>query len=115
MEFLHDNLLKDLKAAGLRQARRRARRRIHAGSEVWPILREWAGGFALDASQIETLRGLVEVHEAGRHVSSCLIVASEVVGGELICLLKSELPVADRPALDFERDAAAPVALLPRT
>lgn len=114
MEFLPNTLLNDLNAAGLRQARRRARRRIHAGNEIWPILREWEGGFALDASQIETLRGLVAVHEGGRHVSSCLIVASEVVSGELICLVKSELPVAERPALDFERASTAPVALLPR-
>jgi hypothetical protein len=60
------------------------------------------------------LRGLVDVHDGPRHVFQCLIVASAIEDGELLCDFKRATAVADRAALDFERDANAPAGYLPR-
>lgn len=114
MEILPKDLIEKLRSADGADRRRRSRLRIHTGSDVWPVLRRWAGGFSLDAGQITQLRGLVDLYEGSRHLSTCLIVASEIDGDELICTVKRETAVADRAALDFARDETAPVALLPR-
>lgn len=114
MEFLPKDIIAGLHEATRREARHRSRLKVHAGGAVWPVLRRWRGGFALDAAQVTTLRGLVDLYEGARHVATALIVASDVEGGELICLTKRETKVADRPALDFVRDENAPVGYLPR-
>jgi hypothetical protein len=98
-----------------RAARRRPRLRVQVGDAVFPIRRLWAQGFALEADlSPRLLRGLVDIHEGPRHIFQCLIVASEIEGDDLICTFKRMTPVADRAALDYERDANAPVAYLPR-
>ena len=105
--------------AGLAEARRRSQKResrlrVHAGADIWRVLRRWPGGFALDAAQVSHLRGLVDLYDGSRHLMQCLIVASAVEEGELICLVKSATPVTDHAPLDFERDESAPVGYLPR-
>lgn len=115
MEFLPKDILAELRAAQSREAGRRSRLRVHAGGEVWPVLRRWRGGFALDATQITHLRGLVDLFDSGRHLATCLIIASDIEGTELICTVKRETAVRDRAALDFARDENAPSALLPRS
>jgi len=87
---------------------------VVAGEQSYPVLRRWRGGFALDAAQVAQLRGLVELHDGSRHVATCLIVASGVEAGELICTAKRETAVRDRAPLDFVRDEAAPAGYLPR-
>ncbi len=114
MEFLPRDILASLREASRRNGKRRSRLRVHAGDAVWPVLGRWHGGFSLDAGQVAHLRGLVDLYEGGRHIATALIVASEVVGGELICTTKRETPVRDRPALDFVRDENAPMGYLPR-
>ncbi|MCB1398601.1 MAG: hypothetical protein KDJ82_00720 [Rhodobacteraceae bacterium] len=114
MEVLPKEVLLALKEARSRDARQRARLSVHAAGSVWPILRRWRGGFSLDAAQVSQLRGLVEIHEGSRHILTSLIVASEIEGDELICTVKRETAVTDRPALDFVRNENAPAALLPR-
>lgn len=113
MEILPKDILAGLQEATRREAKRRSRLTVHAGGAVWPVLRRWRGGLALDAAQVTTLRGLVDLYEGSRHVATALIVASAVEGGELICATKRETKVADRPALDFVRDENAPVGYLP--
>lgn len=114
MEILPKHLLAGLSEATMRAAKGRSRLKVHAGDDIWPVLRRWRGGFSLDAAQVSHLRGLVDLYEGPRHVATALIVASEVEGGELICATKRETKVADRAALDFVRDEHAPVAYLPR-
>ena len=58
------------------------------------------------------LRGLVDVYDGSRHICQCLIVASTVENGELICDFKRSTLAEDRPALDFWRDENAPVGYL---
>ncbi|MCX7888506.1 MAG: hypothetical protein N2422_02105 [Rhodobacteraceae bacterium] len=113
-DFLPREVRAGLEEARRRDLRRRARLRVVAGDEVWPILRFWEDGFALDADQVAHLRGLVDIYDGGRHVYTCLIIASAVEEGELICVMKRSTPAEEKAPLDFVRDENAPAGLLPR-
>lgn len=114
IEDLPQDIRAGLAEAHRRSQKRSARLRVQAGADLWRVLRQWEGGFALDAAQVSHLRGLVDLYDGSRHLMQCLIVASAVEDGELICLVKSATPATDRAPLDFVRDAAAPVGYLPR-
>lgn len=114
LEFLPKEVREGLEAARLRDRKRRSRLRVQVGNAVFPVLRFWEDGFALDAGMAPKLRGLVDLYEGDRHIFQCLIVASTVEAGELLCDFKRSTMVLDRPALDYWRDENAPVALLPR-
>ena len=113
-EFLPTEIRAGLLEAERRAARRRSRLRVQVGDAVYPVLRSWPGGFALDAATTPALRGLVELYDGARHLATCLIVASVEDGGELVCDYKRSTAVIDRAPLDFAVEAEAPVALLPR-
>ena len=114
LEFFSKELREGFDLARKRQNARKSRLRVHFGSEIYPILRLWEDGLALDAAQLPHLRGLVDVYDGARHLSQCLIVASIVEDGQLICNFKRSTLVADGPPLDFWRDENAPVAFLPK-
>ena len=114
IEFFSKELREGFEAARKRQEARKSRLRIQIGGEVYPILRLWDEGLAMDADQLPHLRGLVDVYDGTRHLSQCLIVASTVENGQLVCDFKRSTPVTDRPPLDFWRDENAPVAYLPK-
>lgn len=113
-DFLPKEVRAGLEEARKRDLRRRSRLRIVAGDEVYPILRFWETGFALDADEVAHLRGLVDIYDGPRHLYQSLIVASGVEEGELICTMKRSTVAQDRPALDYVRDENAPVGYLPR-
>jgi hypothetical protein len=113
LEFLSKEVRDGLEAARKRDRRRKSRLRVHFGDGVFPVLRLWDDGFALDAQQAQRLRGLVDVYDGSRHLSQCLIVATSVENGELICTFKWSTPAEDRPALDFWQDENAPAGYLP--
>lgn len=114
LEFLPKEVRDGLEAARKREERRRSRLRVQVGEAVFPILRFWDDGFALPADRVPTLRGLVDVYDGSRHICQCLIVASNVENGELICDFKRNTAVTDRPPRDFWLDENAPVALIPK-
>jgi hypothetical protein len=115
LEFLPKEVREGLEAARKTALRRKSRLRVEVGNAVFPVLRFWDDGFALDADLSPAkLRGLVDVYDGSRHVFQCLIVASGIEGGELVCDFKRATAVTDRAALDFWRDENAPVALLTR-
>jgi hypothetical protein len=113
-EFLPKEVRAGLEDARKRDIRRRSRLRVMTGDQVWPILRFWEDGFSLDADQVAHLRGHVDIFDGARHLYSSLIVASEVEGGELICVMKRSTAALDRPPVDFERSEFSPVALITR-
>ena len=82
------------------------------GDQTYAILRFKSDWFTLDVSQVDHLRGVVDVYDGGRHLFQCLIVASEVEGDELICRVKQATSVSAPEAVDFVRDKTAPVALI---
>lgn len=114
MEFLSEEVRAGLEAARKRDARRRARLRVQVGEDLYPVLRIWETGFALDAEQVPHLRGHVDIFDGSRHLMQCLIVASVEERGELVCDFKWSRPTADVPPVDFARDENAPVGLLPK-
>ncbi|PZQ98005.1 MAG: hypothetical protein DI533_12825 [Cereibacter sphaeroides] len=114
LEFFSKEVREGLEAARKRDRARKSRLRVQLGEAVFPVLRLWDEGFALDADRTPRLRGLVDVYDGARHVCQCLIIASTVENGELICEFKRSTPAGDGPALDFWRDENAPVGYLPR-
>jgi hypothetical protein len=115
LEFLPKEVLAGLEAARKREAKRKSRLRVQVGDVMFPVLRFWHDGFALDADvSPRALRGLVDVYDGSRHVFQCLIVASSIENGELVCDFKRATAVTGKAALDFWRDENAPVGYLPR-
>ncbi len=114
LEFLPKEVREGLEAARKRDHKRRSRMRVQIGEAVFPILRLWDNGMALDAGRTPHLRGLVDVYDGSRHVLQGLIVASTTENGELICEFKRSNAVSETPPLDFWRDENAPVGYLPK-
>ncbi len=115
LEFLPKEVREGLEAARKKDMKRKSRLRVHVGDAIFPVLRFWNNGFAIDADLLPgQLRGLVDIYDGSRHVFQCLIVASGVENGELVCDFKRATAVSDRAALDFYRDENAPVGYLPR-
>ncbi len=114
LEFLPKEVRDGLEAARKRALKRKSRLRVQVGEAIFPVLRFWDEGFALDASLTPHLRGLVDVYDGARHIFQCLIIASTEENGELICDFKRSTMVTDKAPLDFWRDENAPVAYLPK-
>lgn len=115
LEFLPKEVREGLEAARKRDLKRKARLRVEVGDAVYPVLRFWDNGFALDADfSPGKLRGLVDVYDGSRHVFQCLIVATSIENGELVCDFKRATAVSDRAPLDFWRRDDAPVGYLPK-
>jgi hypothetical protein len=114
LEFLPNEVREALANARRRRERRGRRLSLHLGDAVFPVLRMWDDGFAIDASRLPRLRGFVELHDGPRLLFHCLIVAHHVEQGELICSFKRATPPADSAPADFERHEPPPAGLLPR-
>lgn len=114
LEFLPQEIADGLDAARKSAALRKSRLRVQVGAAVYPVLRFWHDGFALDAKLAPKLRGLVDVFDGSRHVFQCLIVASSEENGALICEFKRSTAVRDTAPLDYWRDESAPVGYLPK-
>lgn len=114
IEFLSKELRDGFDMARKRQNARKSRLRVQIGADIYPILRLWDDGLTISADRLLHLRGLVDIYDGARHLSQCLIVASTVENGQLICNFKRSTQVTDNPPLDFWRDENAPVAFLPK-
>jgi hypothetical protein len=111
MEFLPREVLAALQESRKKASRPRGRLHVEADGETWRVLRRWRGGFSLDAMQVTHLRGKVDLYDGPRHEAHCLIVASEIVDGELICTSKRETKTSQHAALDFVRETEVPILL----
>lgn len=114
MKFLPKDVQVGLDAARKVALARKSRLRVDVGGQVFPILKFWKDGFALDGGVTTHLRGLVDVFDGARHEFQCLIVASRQEGDMLICDFKRATRVVESAALDYFRDENAPVGYLPR-
>ncbi|KFE34862.1 hypothetical protein [Thioclava atlantica] len=114
MEFLPKEVLDGLRAAQRRETEKNARLRVLAAGSIWPVLRRFKGGFALDAEQVSHLRGHVDLYDGPNHLATCLIVASEIEGRELICTVKRETAVSDHAPLDFVQEGPRISGYLPK-
>ena len=113
-DLLPKEVREGLEKARLQSLRKKSRLRVRVGGHDFTILRYWDEGFSLDIEDTPHLRGLVDVYDGSRHISQCLIVASEQDHGEMVYEFKRETMAHDQVPLDYERDADAPVALITR-
>lgn len=111
-DFLPKEVREGLELARKASLLKKSRLRLHAGDDVFPILRFWESGFSLDAENAPNLRGLVDIYDGARHLYQCLIVTSEEAIGETHYEFKRNTAAVDKAPLDFYRDDNAPVALL---
>lgn len=111
-EFLPKEVREGLEAARKQALREKSRLRVMIGDSVFPVLRFWESGFALDAEDAPNLRGLVDLYDGAIHLYQCLIVASEDTGNEMIYEFKRNTAAVDKAPLDYVRADDAPVALL---
>ena len=111
-DFLPKEVREGLEAARKADLKKKSRLRVHAGEEIFPVLRFWDGGFALDMESAPHLRGLVDLYNGGVHLYQCLIVASSEENGEMIYEFKRNTAAVDKAPLDFHREENAPIALL---
>lgn len=112
LELLPKHLLDGFHAAQRRQARRRSRLHIRVGEAVFPVLRQWPGGFSLDAASAPRLRGLVDLYDGPRHILQGLIVAWVEDADEIRCEFKRATVVSDGPAADFWRGEPGPAGFI---
>lgn len=112
--FLSDEVKAGLAAARKKAQRKGSRLRVHVGDDVFPILRFWDSGFAMDIENAPKLRGLVDLYHGGVHLYQCLIVASSEEGDEMQYEFKRNTAAVEKAPLDFYRDPETPIALLPR-
>jgi len=114
LEHLPEDIRRGLEAARSRGQRRRSRLCVHVNDAVFPVLRLWETGFAVDARRVPALRGRVDIFDGPRHISQCLIIASEDDGREMIYDFKRATAITDTPVRDYAVDSAAPSGYLPR-
>lgn len=112
LEFLPKEVRDGLEAARKKDLKKRSRLRVRVDDEVFPILRLWDSGFALDAERAPQLRGLVDLYDGARHLYQCLIIASEEDDGLMKYEFKWKVDAQDDVPLDFAREEHAPVALI---
>ncbi len=113
LEFFQKGLTAAIRSAQDAPARRKSRLRVQVGGAVYPVLRMWHDGLALDSTLTPHLRGLVDVYDGANHIFHCLIIATTIDGDELVCEFKHATRVRDRAALDYVQDENAPVGYLP--
>ena len=114
LEFLPTYVRVVLEAARKKDLKRKSRLRVQVGDAVFPLLRFWHDGFAIDAGLAPKLRGLIDVYDGSRHIFQCLIVASSEEYGQWVYEFKRNTAVRDAAPLDYWRDDTAPIAYLPR-
>ncbi|MEM5476204.1 hypothetical protein [Pacificibacter sp. AS14] len=112
-EFLPKEVLEGLELARKRDSKRRSRLRVRTELGVYPILKLWDEGFTVARDNADQLRGLVGIYDGARHLYQALIVASHDDGFTMSFDFKRSTATTDRPALDYDQNEDAPVALLP--
>ena len=100
-----------------RPAGRRARHRhcVHVGDAVFPLLRLWDSGFAVSTARVPRLRGLVDLYDGPRHLSQCLILATDTDDEVTVYEFKRVTAVRDTAAHDYAEEVLPEVhGALPR-
>ena len=113
-EFLPKDVREGLLQAHKVGLKKKSRMRVRVGDQNFTILRFWDEGFSLDLDDTPNLRGLVDIYDGARMKAQCLIIASSEEDGQMVYEFKRATEAADGPALDYERDETAPVALIGR-
>ena len=111
-EYFSKELHKALEQALKEKRRQKSRIKVVFDGYKYPVIKTWNNGFSVDSSCTPILRGFVDLFEGSRHLSRCLIVASEELSGELRFEFKRSTAANDKVPLDFEKSSKGPVALI---
>lgn len=113
IEFMPKDVVDHLAQARLAEETKKTRLRVAVGDDMIPLVRLTSTHFAISKELAPRLRGLVDIYDGSRHLYQALVVASSFDGDAVVFEFKRSTATSTGPALDFERDEAAPVALLP--
>jgi len=115
LEHLPEEVRRALMSAPDRARSGRHRLSVHVGDAVFPLLQMWDGGFTVATERTPRLRGLVDLYDGPRHISQCLIIATQTDDEVTRYEVKRETPARDAAARDYADEGRAPVAgMLPR-
>lgn len=109
--FFSKEIQDGLDKARVDSLKRASRVRVAVGGDIYPVLRLWKSGFAVEEDAPD-LRGLVDVYDGSVHLMQCLIIASDTEQGERRYEFKRATAVADKPALDFVVAKNRPAGLI---
>ncbi len=112
--MLPSEVLAELEAARRGGRRPRHRLRLRADGRKIRVLRLWPEGFAVADADALRLRGLVDLYDGARHLSQCLIVATDAAEGEVRYEFKRVSAASATQPRDFAPDEPPPAGLLPR-
>ena len=112
LEHLPEDIKTGLDAARTRALRRGTRLCVHAGDQVFPIIKLWETGFSVDPQRVPKLRGLVDIYDGPRHISQALIIAADEEDGRVVYDFKRETVVGETPIRDYVEEKPAPAGLL---
>lgn len=111
-QHVPEAVLAELAAARAKPKGRKHRLRVKADERVFPVLKVWRGGFSVPAEDTPKLRGFVDLFDGGRHLASCLVMASHEETGVMHYEYKRVTRAQMQGAVDFEIDTQAPAGLL---
>lgn len=103
-EYLPKSVREELTKARKLQEKRKSRLKVRAGDQEFTILRDWPGGFAIDADEEPNLRGRVDLFQGERHICEALIVTASEEDGERQFEYKWATRAEAPPAVDYVRD-----------
>ena len=103
-EYLPKSVRDELASAQKARAKKVSRLKVRAGDQEFTILRDWPGGFALDADDVSTLPGRVDLFRGDHHLCEALIVTASEAEGERQFEYKWSTPAGHAPAADYVRE-----------
>jgi len=99
-------------AARKKALKQRHRLRVEADGMSVRVVRFLDDGFTLDAETAPRLRGLVNLYDGSKHISQCLVVATDEEDGEMHYEFKRATAVADQAPVDYYQSEPTPAGLL---
>jgi len=113
-ELLPEDIRRGLQAARTRALRKGSRMSVHVGDQVYPILRLWDSGFAVETGRVPALRGFVDIYNGPRHILQALIIAAGDEDGETSYEFKRDTAIHDSPVRDYADERPGIAGTLPR-
>lgn len=110
--YMSQEVLAGLRSAQKSALKKSSRLRVSAGEDTYPVTTMKNGGFSVLIEDAPKLRGFVDLYDGTRHLSQCLIIASEEIGGQMHYEYKRETAAAGQPPADYYREANAPIGYI---
>ncbi|MEM0947560.1 MAG: hypothetical protein AAGK37_09160 [Pseudomonadota bacterium] len=112
-EFLPKEVRAGMELARKRAQRNASRLRLQVGDQSFTILRLWDKGLSLEEDADAPARGYADIYDGQRHLTQCLIVASDNEPGERCFEFKRATAAHDNAPRDYAVEKTAPAGLLP--